>query len=86
MTSQIIPSRLASINLKGRQIISDQSLKLLGVDGDSNLNFNNHVNNVCKKASHSVGVNMKLRNLFPTTAKLVLFKRLLSYFISSTAI
>ena len=35
---------------------------------------NEHINDVCNKASQRVGVIMRLRNLIPTTAKLVLFK------------
>ena len=67
-------SRPASINLKKKKITISDSLKILGVDIDSNLNFNNHVINVCKKASQRVGVIMRLRNLIPTISKLVRFK------------
>ena len=38
------------------------------------LNFNEHINDACNKASQRVGVIMRLRNLIPTTAKLVLLK------------
>ena len=50
------------------------TLSTLGVTIDNKLNFNEHINDVCNKASQRVGVIMRLRNLIPTTAKLVLFK------------
>ena len=50
------------------------NLELLGVTIDCGLYFNLHISNVCKKASHRIGVIMRLRNLIPTEAKLHLFK------------
>ena len=47
---------------------------ILGVTIDNKLNFIVHINDVCNKASQRVGVIMRLRNLIPTTAKLVLLK------------
>ena len=41
---------------------------------DNKLNFNHHINNVCKKASQRIGVLMRLKNLIPTEAKLQLYK------------
>ena len=49
-------------------------LELLGVILDSNLNFTDHISSICKKASQRTGVLMRLRNLIPTSAKLVVFK------------
>ena len=46
----------------------------MGVTIDNKLNFNEHINDACNKASQRVGVIMRLRNLILTTAKLVLFK------------
>lgn len=40
---------------------------------DPDLNFSEHINTICKKASQKIGVLMRLRNLIPTNAKLVLF-------------
>ena len=55
-------------------INTTNSLKLLGVTIDSELNFSEHINKICKKASQKIGILMKLKNLIPTNAKLVLFK------------
>ena len=63
-----------NLNLNGKIIRTSDSLKFLGVTLDNKLNFNEHINDVCNKASQRVGVIMRLRNLIPTMAKLVLFK------------
>ena len=47
---------------------------LLGIAVDCKLNFNEHICNVCRKASQRIGVIMRLRNLIPTEAKLQLYK------------
>ena len=63
-----------NLNLNGKIIRTSDSLKILGVTIDNKLNFNEHINDVCNKASQRVAVIMRLRNLIPTTAKLVLLK------------
>jgi len=56
------------------EITTVDNLKLLGVTIDSKLNFTDHVSSICKKASQTIGVLVRLGNLIPTKAKLVLFK------------
>ena len=63
-----------TMNIQGSEIGSTEKLNLLGVMIDSKLNLNHYVSNVCKKASHRIGVLMRLRNLIPTEAKLQLYK------------
>ena len=64
-----------NLNLNGKIIRTSDSLKILGVTIDNKLNFNEHINDVCNKASQRVGVIMRLqRNLIPNSAKLVLLK------------
>ena len=63
-----------NLNLNGKIIRTSDSLKILGITIDNKLNFNKHINDVCNKASQRVGVIMRLRNLIPTMAKLVLLK------------
>ena len=53
---------------------STEMLNLLGVTIDSKLNFNHHINNVCKKASQRIGVLVRLKNLILAEAKLQLYK------------
>ena len=62
------------MSVQGNEIESTEKLNLLGVTIDSKLNFNHHINNVCKKASQRIGVLMRLKNLIPTEAKLQLYK------------
>ena len=50
----------------------ERTLKLLGVTIDTRLNFNEHINCVCKKTSQGISVLMRLKNLIPTMAKLQL--------------
>ena len=63
-----------AISIQGNEIESTEKLNLLGVTIDSKLNFNYHINNVCKKASQRIGVLPRLKNLIPTEAKLLLYK------------
>ena len=63
-----------TMSVQGNEIESTEKLNLLGVTIDSKLNFNHHINNVCKKASQRIGVLMRLKNLIPTEAKLQLYK------------
>ena len=62
-----------SMSIPGNEIESTEKLSLLGVTIDNKLNFNHHINNVCKKASQRIGVLMRLKNLIPTEAKLQLY-------------
>ena len=63
-----------AIFVNKEKINTTETLQLLGVTTDSKLNFNNHINIICKKASQRIGVLIRLRNLIPTDAKLQLFK------------
>ena len=51
------------ININDKCI--EQSLKLLGVDVDDQLDFRCHISEICKRISRRVGVLMRLRNLAP---------------------
>ena len=62
------------ICVNNEEIKTVDKLELLGVTLDSNLNFTDHISLICKKASKRTGVLMRLKNLIPTSAKLVLFK------------
>ena len=56
-------------------------MKLLGVRIDSKFKFTGHISTICKEASQRISVLMRLRNLIPTRAKLILFKSaVLPYF------
>ena len=57
------------LHFQGNNIESSGSLKLLGVTIDDQLNFNIHINEICKRASQRVGVMMRLKKLILTNAK-----------------
>ena len=55
-------------------ITSTPFIKLLGVEIDGNFDFTSHISNICTKTSQKVGVLMRLRNLIPNKAKLIIYK------------
>ena len=55
-------------------IINTSQIKLLGVEIDDKLYFTSHIINICIKASQKVCVLLRLRNLMPCKAKLMIFK------------
>ena len=63
-----------AVCVNNEEIKTVYDLELLGVTIDSKLNFSNHISSICQKASQRIGVLMRLRNLIPTKAKLVLFE------------
>ena len=56
------------------EIMKTEQIKLLVVNIDDNLNFTQHISEICTKASQKVRVLMRLRNLIPYQAKLILYK------------
>ena len=49
------------LHFQGNTIESSDSLELLGVTIDDQLNFNIHINEICKRASQRVGVMLRLK-------------------------
>ena len=43
-------------NLNGSKISCEENVKLLGITIDSDLNFNNHISEICKKASRQLNI------------------------------
>ena len=56
------------------EIMKTEQIKPLGVNIDENRNFTQHISVICIKASQKVEVFMRLRNLIPCQAKLILYK------------
>ena len=63
-----------ALQIEGQIIANTLQIKLLGVEIDGKLNFTSHISNICIKASQKVGVLLKLRNLIPCKAKLIIYK------------
>ena len=76
----INPRNIDADNKSNVLIIDDhkinktEHIKLLGVYIDESLNFTKHISETCTKASQKVGVLVRLRNLIPCQAKLILYK------------
>ncbi len=49
-------NNVSPIYVNGEAIQTAETLKLPGVKVDSILNFSDHINTVCKKASQGIGV------------------------------
>ena len=62
------------LTIANNEIMKSEQIKLLGVNIDKNLNFTQHIGEICTKASQKVGVLMRLRDLIPCQAKLLLYK------------
>ena len=56
-------------NINDLDIANSELIKLFGVHIDDNLNFTEHIGQLCNKASQKVGVLSLLRNLIPCKAK-----------------
>ena len=63
-----------ALRIEDQIIINTSQIKLLGVEIDDKLNFTSHISNICIKASQKVGVLLRLRNLIPCKAKLIIYK------------
>ena len=62
------------MHIDGHTIRQVQEIKLLGVILFVNLQFSEHIKQICTKTSRRIGVLSRLRNLIPTTAKLTIYK------------
>ena len=63
-----------ALRIEDQTINNTSQIKLLGVEIDDKLNFTSHISNICIKASQKVGVLLRLRNLIPCKAKLIIYK------------
>ena len=63
-----------AVHINGHTIRQAEEIKLLGVIVDVNVQFSEHIKQICTKTSRRIGVLSRLRNLIPTTAKLTIYK------------
>ncbi len=62
-----------TVNVQDIQIHPAGVIKLLGVSLDSQLNFSQHVNNICIKAGRNLNVLKRVAHSLPTKVKLLLY-------------
>ena len=55
-----------NIYIGGEKISQVSSMKCLGIDIDSKLNWNNHIDRLCKTISPKIGLLRRLRQIVPT--------------------
>ena len=51
------------ININQKEIKAVAKVKLLGIEIYDKLNFNNHINNICKSASNQINALIRLKHL-----------------------
>ncbi|PFX28601.1 RNA-directed DNA polymerase from mobile element jockey [Stylophora pistillata] len=66
--------RNIDLDIGGEKVQQSQSIKILGVNLDENLNFRDHIRSVGKKVGGVIGILSRLKNLIPVNAKLLLYK------------
>ena len=65
---------ISSFNIHDTEIKCDDSVKLLGVDIDFNLKMDEHVSNICKKASKQLCVLKRIGKDLSKQGKVLIFK------------
>ena len=60
-------------NIESAVISCDEVVKLLGIDIDYQLNFNNHIKNICRKASQRLNVLKRIGCYLTKLNKLTIF-------------
>ena len=71
-----------NILIDGLPLIEKESTKFLGVTIDSNLTWNNHINNVRTSASRGVGILNKLKYFLPQKSLYMLYNSLIFPYLS----
>ena len=64
------------ININGKMIKSEETVKLLGVTLDYRLDFDPHISNICKKAAAQLNVLERLKALLALRKNRFLFRAL----------
>ena len=58
-----------NLNINGAEIKCQNSVTLLGVEIDNELNFNNHISNICKKAGNKINAISRIQNFLDQKEK-----------------
>ena len=66
--------RNVDLDICDEKVQQTQSIKILGVNLDENLNFGDHIRGMCKNVGGMIGILRRPKNLIPVNAKLLLYK------------
>ena len=66
-----------TINISQKEIKAVAKVKLLGIETDDKLNFNHHINNICKSASNQLNALIRLKHLLGFKERKVLVNTIL---------
>ena len=73
-----------TMNIGNEKIESLSAIKLLGIEIDDKLNFNNHINTICRSAANQLNALIRLRRFLGIEERKALIQRVLYYQISIT--
>lgn len=74
----IVPSNINSLVIENEEIEIVSKVKYLGITIDNELNLNEHVNYLCKKASSKVGVLNRVKNKVKTEERITIYKTIIA--------
>jgi len=61
------------ITFKDTKITGEQSITILGVEFDDKLNFNTHINTICKKISQQINATMRIKSNLDKESRLAIY-------------
>ena len=67
-----------SISIEGNTIPSSDSIKVLGVTLDSNLQYDTHISNLCFKASAQINAMKRIGKYLNTDCRIAIYKSFIS--------
>ena len=62
------------MNIRNEKIESLSAVKLLGIEMDHKLNFNNHINIICRSAANQLNALIRVRNFLGTEERKALIQ------------
>jgi len=61
------------ISFKDTKITGEESITILGVEFDNKLNFNTHINTICKKISQQINATMRIKSNLDRESRLAIY-------------
>ena len=80
ITGKRLPSKInyeMALTINGTKLEVVPSVKLLGLEIDSELSFNSHVEKLCTKLSQRIGILKKIRSCLPMRQRLLFYNSMI---------